>query len=1101
MARAEHELLVKIMGKLDSSMDRSVKMTKKELRALVQDASGAGAAIDASWNGLTKTVSIAEKALVATGAAVVSAGAAATMVGKEFEEAMDKTAATAGATEAEYKRLEAAAMEMGRTTSKTATESANALEYMALAGWSVDESIAGLPGILRLSEATGLDLARTSDLVTDSMSALGLTVQELPHYLDVAATANNKSNQTAEMLMEAYIGVGGTMKNLRVPVEESAAALGVLANRGTKGSEAGNELNAIMVNLTTGTGQAGKMMEKLGLSAFDSQGKFKGLKQVLTEVDEKVSGLNEEQRNAALAAIGGKQHVQGLNNLLAGLNTTTAEGVSEWDSLRNKLDGASDGIGALEQMARTKTDNLEGDMHIFESAMQDAGIKVYKGLNMPLRLAVQEGTELVYEYSDNIAEALEEKLPTIKRTAEDVGDFIGGIARPMMGAGEFLLEHGDTVAGIIAGVAAAITGLKGAKSALSIATTMKSVGSLVKLLSLNPVTALAGGAVAAGAAIAGLAVKSKIAKEQLKRDDLAAHFGDISLSMEDLDKAARSIIGEKSLDKIEIALEEIGKTADISEKLDKSAQSIEKVMWKVRMGLDLTETDTSDLEASIDSLVSDSMALVRQKKYAASMAIGVIFGEGEDGEAAAGQAQGVYDILEGEMKTYGERLGDAYREAMEDGIIDLDEEKLISGLTQKMSELQNRVMQAQNQAGMQQIAGKYSGAELGADDFKNLVSETSAYSEDAMAGIDQSEKEALSALNLQRDMSVSGEIDRNNPLYLSEEEYKRQVADRTSHASQERMNISANVLGLTTGTVLDSYGEELGEIVPQLQEMAQRALVNAVSENVGSSGLDATLDWTNADVAAWLNVEGLKDASRQNIADMWKEVKAEFEKMVAQRDELVANGEEVPKAVKEGISNAAVIGTIAGDTGALFELVKEGASGEEFRMALDAAEASGHEIPEELAAAISSEESKSQIERSVSNLYSYTQMQLNSRSGSLSVPQLGGKFGAPSTAPLRDLTKHAEGGIFDTPHAGIFAENGPEAFIPIDRSSRSLSIWEQTGEELGVPRGGATGMTVTYAPVIQGASAGEVKRALEESYEQFKEYMARFQRDQSRLAY
>ena len=230
----------------------------------------------------------------AAGAALIAAGTASANVGSEFEAAMDSTAATAGATAAEYEKLRDAAMEMGRTTSKTATESANALEYMALAGWDVDTSIKGLPGVLRLSEATGLDLARTSDLVTDSMSALGVEIDGLSGYLDVAAKANNKSNQTAEQLMEAYLGVGGSLKNLNVPIQESATALGVMANRGIKGSEAGNALNAVLINLTSGTGQAGKKMGALGISAFDAQGKFIGLKNTLELVDSATRNLTEE---------------------------------------------------------------------------------------------------------------------------------------------------------------------------------------------------------------------------------------------------------------------------------------------------------------------------------------------------------------------------------------------------------------------------------------------------------------------------------------------------------------------------------------------------------------------------------------------------------------------------------------------------------------------------------------------------------------------------------------------------------------------------------------------------------------------------------------
>lgn len=382
----EYQLAVRIVGKLDSSFTSAVSRASSGMNGLGL----AGKAIGAS-------VKFTATALAATATAVAGVAAASVKTGAEFEAAMSSVAATAGATEEEYKALEAAALEMGRTTSKTASESAAALEYMALAGWSVDQSIKGLPSILRLSEATGLDLARTSDLVTDSMSALGVTVDGLAGYLDIAAKANNKSNQTAEQLMEAYLGVGGTMKNLNVPLEESATALGVLANRGIKGSEAGTALNAIMVNLTTGSGKAGTMMEKLGISAFDAEGNFIGLEETLQALNTALQGCTEEERNAALAAIGGKTHVDALNDLMSGLNTTTAEGVSEWAALESELSNAN---GALEEMAATKLDNLNGDMAIFKSALEDTGIAIYKNLQDPLRGAVQFGTQEIYKLSD-----------------------------------------------------------------------------------------------------------------------------------------------------------------------------------------------------------------------------------------------------------------------------------------------------------------------------------------------------------------------------------------------------------------------------------------------------------------------------------------------------------------------------------------------------------------------------------------------------------------------------------------------------------------------------------------------------------------------------
>lgn len=369
MASKSYELAVKIAGKLDSSFKNATGGAQRQLANLGNTAKKLGG-------------------ILAGTAGIASVGAFvsdAVRTYKDFGAAMSATAATAGASADEYAKLEAAARKMGQATTKTATEASEALGYMALAGWDVDTSIAALPSVLHLSEATAMDLATASDLTTDSLSALGLTVKDLPRYLDVAAKANNKSNQSAQQLMEAYLTVGGTMNNLHVPIEESATALGVLANRGTKGSEAGTALNAIVNNLTTGTGKAGKMMNKLGISAFNSEGKFIGLTATLQKVDAATKGLTEEERNAALAAIGGKEHIKSLNALLSGLNTTTADGTTEWAALRQELNQAD---GALDTMAAQMTDNFAGASARFGSAMDEMKLSLMDAVGPAMTKAV-----------------------------------------------------------------------------------------------------------------------------------------------------------------------------------------------------------------------------------------------------------------------------------------------------------------------------------------------------------------------------------------------------------------------------------------------------------------------------------------------------------------------------------------------------------------------------------------------------------------------------------------------------------------------------------------------------------------------------------------
>lgn len=425
----EYKLAVKIAGSVSSSFNSAMGTAEAKVMSLGSVAAKAAALAAAAWAALRIGEFISDTIDTYS----------------EFDQAMANTAAICGATADEYAALQEAALEMGKATTKSATECAEALGYMSLAGWSVSDSIAGLEPILRLSEATQMDLATCSDLVTDSMSALGLEVQDLAGYLDVAAMANNKSNQTAQMLMEAYIGVGGTMKNLNVPIQESAAALGVMANRGIKGSEAGTALNAVLNNLTTGTGQAGKMMEKLGISAFDNNGKFIGLTETIRMVSNATKDMTDEERNAALAALGGKQHIDTLNALMAGLNTTTAEGISEWEALSEALYNSD---GALMAMADTVTDTMAGAMARFDSAVDDLKIRLVQTFAPVAKDAINSVAAALPGITEGITATAESfvayALPRVEAFAQSVMPAIEKIGAAFKTLGGVVTSHSDT---------------------------------------------------------------------------------------------------------------------------------------------------------------------------------------------------------------------------------------------------------------------------------------------------------------------------------------------------------------------------------------------------------------------------------------------------------------------------------------------------------------------------------------------------------------------------------------------------------------------------------------------------------------------------------
>ncbi len=293
------------------AFQREVARTEQELKKLEEQAAKTRLNLEQIGESMQKAgekmTSVGKSLSTKVTAPILGIGAAAAKVGMDFEESMAQVKAMSGASASEMAALEKAARDAGASTSRSAKDAANALTYMALAGWDTKTSIEGLMPVLRLSEAGKIDLARASSLVTDSMSAMGIEVEDLTRYLDIVAQTARSSNTNIDQMAEAYINVGGTLRGLNVPLEDSALALGFLANAGIKGSEAGRALNAVLINLTAPTGRAKEALDELNFSAFDSSGTFKGLEQVLFELRGKLSGMTEEQRNNALAMIGGKQ--------------------------------------------------------------------------------------------------------------------------------------------------------------------------------------------------------------------------------------------------------------------------------------------------------------------------------------------------------------------------------------------------------------------------------------------------------------------------------------------------------------------------------------------------------------------------------------------------------------------------------------------------------------------------------------------------------------------------------------------------------------------------------------------------------------------------
>ena len=324
--------------------------------------------------------------------------------GKTFEASMSNVAALSGATSEELQQLNETARQYGRDTQYSASECADALSYMALAGWNVEDMTASLPGILNLAAASQMDLAAASDIVTDYMTGFGWEANRAGEFADRMAFAMANSNAKTEQLGEAYKNCASTANSMHYSMEEVTAAIMTMANAGVKGGEAGTAMNAIMTRLATDTKGCASSLKAYGVNIYDEQGNMQSLSNILNGISETWENLTDEQQANLAKIIAGQNQYASFQTIMQGLSDTAKENGKSFEDYTEALMNCD---GAASQMAETMTDNLQGDLKKMESAYQDLQLTIYDNVNMPLRTVVQTITGEVLPAISNLATGVE----------------------------------------------------------------------------------------------------------------------------------------------------------------------------------------------------------------------------------------------------------------------------------------------------------------------------------------------------------------------------------------------------------------------------------------------------------------------------------------------------------------------------------------------------------------------------------------------------------------------------------------------------------------------------------------------------------------------
>lgn len=373
--------------------------------------------------GIKKLGSIAKGGLTLLGGAVAgvaaaigTASAAAIKVGSDFEAGMSKVSAISGATGSELEALTEKAKEMGAKTKFSATESAEAFQYMAMAGWKTGDMLDGIEGIMNLAAASGEDLATTSDIVTDALTAFGLSAKDSTHFADILAKASSNANTNVSMMGETFKYVAPVAGSLGFSAEDCATAIGLMANSGIKATQAGTALRSIFTRMAKPTDDVASAMSALGLSITNNDGSMKSLNEIMVDMRGAFAGLTEQQKAQMAASIGGQEAMSGL---LAIVNASD----DDFNKLSNSIANCD---GASADMAATMNDNLQGALALLRSAAEGLGIEIYESIQTPLKDIVKVGADSISQLTEAFQSGGTEGL--IEAGGQIIANLLTGIA-------------------------------------------------------------------------------------------------------------------------------------------------------------------------------------------------------------------------------------------------------------------------------------------------------------------------------------------------------------------------------------------------------------------------------------------------------------------------------------------------------------------------------------------------------------------------------------------------------------------------------------------------------------------------------------------------
>ena len=1032
----------------------------------------------------------------------------------EFEQEMATVTAIARASKSEFERMEEASLAAGRSTIYTASEAASALEYMSLAGWDVNTSIKAQVPILRMAAATQKDLGTTSDLVTDSMSALGLEVGELDGYLNRLIAGNNNANTTAEQLMQALVKTGGASRTLGADLDDTITALGILANNGMKGEEAGTALNAIFTRIAANT-TAMKELDSIGVSIFDEDGSFIGFEESLIAINDAMADFTTEQRTRSLKNIAGVQRYSQFAYLLDAMTLDAETGTTKWQQLEEEIVNSG---GSLLNMYNITTDTLLNAQAVLNSAKEDMQIRIVDVFSDDAKDFTLWLANKLPGATDSIVAFAEAHSGEFADALETAGGLIEGVWNTGVKAGSWLINHRGAVTGAITAI---VTSLAAGKV---VNTGKNLIGLLSSLAGMGAAGWWVAGTSAVIGGVVGVINAIEQAEERAASANLAEHFGSITLTLDELDMLSRQIVGERSLAGIVDLMDSISASADSLDRAASIYKDLQKEDWKINVGFKMTTDDYADYANQIESYISEVESYAADKGYEVHLATSLLFGQGSlTDEEMSSFYTGLQEQLEGYGADLYNFLYDEVSGAMLDGIIDPFENGEIQKKLEEINHITSAITEAENSAKFDALTLQYDGTDLDSESIIKLLDDLGKYSDEVREGARSAYESAMTSYYARKELDAD---------YTEENfESDKEAAWLAYHRKAEEA--ATNSATYILDTLMGSY--------PDLSDAIQR--YNTIPQEIMDKYLDTENEdlqwmWENSPMTVWNSIQREIQEGMDEILDDYDNLGLEkyIGSMAPAMEILEKEAEEIEKAGGELSSKTQ---DILSTWQTLNDMVFM--DGESMEHVLSDYLAPGGQLSDFINTNYPNidwliPKEKGNITRQVQELYDNTENALNEIYAEgfdvdtevrLHFNMPNAEYlryaGQPSASQMIRVASNARGGIYDRPILTTFAEEGPEAAVPLDGSSRAMALWVQAGEILGMypsetrdqrllewaNDGSASSQNtgdiyIEYNPVftIQGnADKREVQEAVDISIDRLKEMIEDIIKEQQRVAF